>query len=113
MDCVFCKIVRGELPAKKLYESERIIAFEDINKVAPVHALVIPKAHYDSFIALPDTESELIVELHRAIQEVARLIGVADTGFRLVTNNGKTAGQSVFHLHFHVIGGRTLELKMG
>lgn len=113
MDCVFCKIARGELPAKKLYESELVIVIEDINKVAPVHALVIPKAHYASYIELPATETDLVVELHRAIQEVARVTGVADKGFRVLTNIGRSAGQSVFHLHFHVIGGRDLDVKLG
>ena len=113
MDCVFCKIIHGELPSKKIYESQYVIAFEDINKVAPVHVLIIPKTHYDSLMELPSTDTALIVELNHAIQEVARVTGIANTGFRVVTNKGKTAGQSVFHLHYHVIGGRDLDIKLG
>ena len=113
MDCIFCKIVKGEIPSKKVYESELVVAFEDINKVAPVHILVIPKAHYDSLMELPVSETNLMVELFHAIQEVARITGVADTGFRVLTNKGRSAGQSVFHQHFHVIGGRDLDIKLG
>lgn len=112
MDCVFCRIIQGELPAKKIYESERVIAFEDIQKAAPVHVLIVPKQHIESILQLPDDDTQLLAELQKAIREVAALTGVAESGFRLVSNKGKAAGQTVFHLHFHILGGRDLELTL-
>lgn len=113
MDCVFCKIINGELPAQKVYESAHFIAIEDINKVAPVHVLIIPKTHFESIMELPETEPEIILDLHKAIQSIAKTTGIAESGFRLISNKGRSAGQSVFHLHFHLIGGRELDVKLG
>lgn len=96
-----------------MYESDQVIAFEDINKVAPVHVLVAPKVHLESIIELKADDVSLLSELHKAILAVAQKSGVDQSGFRVVTNRGKSAGQSVFHLHYHVIGGRNLEVTLG
>ena len=108
-DNVFAKILRGELPANKVYEDDFALAFDDINPKTPVHVLVVPKeayVDYEDFIenAAPET----VVGFFRAVSEVARRTGVAETGFRLVTNNGASAGQIVFHFHMHLYGGRPL-----
>lgn len=113
MDCVFCKIAAGELPAKKVFESDQVVAFEDLHKVAPVHVLVIPKVHKDSLLAVAADDAPLLCGLQEAIQTVAHLTGVDKTGFRVITNAGAAAGQTVFHLHFHIIGGRELALTLG
>lgn len=112
MSCVFCKIIAGELPSKTVYESKDVVAFEDISKMAPIHVLVVPKRHMESITDLDSTDTELLAEIHKAVLEVARATGVAETGFRVVTNKGKAAGQSVFHLHFHVLGGRELNVTL-
>ncbi|MCY0901289.1 MAG: histidine triad nucleotide-binding protein [Firmicutes bacterium] len=113
MDCIFCKIVAGTIPAKKVFESDQVLAFEDIAKVAPVHVLVIPKRHIESVLDLSPQDAELLAALQTGITSVAQQTGVAGTGFRVVSNCGASAGQSVFHLHYHVIGGRELALSLG
>ncbi|WP_276352158.1 histidine triad nucleotide-binding protein [Cohnella caldifontis] len=109
MDCLFCRIVKGEIPSNKVFENEHVVAFHDINPVAPVHVLVIPKKHIASVMDIQEADKPLIGEIHLAVQEVAKLTGVADNGFRVVTNIGKHGQQTVFHLHYHVVGGRQLE----
>jgi histidine triad (HIT) family protein len=103
--CLFCKIVRKEIPAKILFEDEETVAFHDIAGKAPVHVLVIPKAHHASILEVP---TSLGAALFGSIQRVARESGVAESGFRTVANTGQDGGQSVGHLHFHVLGGRPL-----
>lgn len=110
MSCLFCKIVNGEIPSTKVYEDEHVLAFEDIAPDAPVHTLVIPKQHVTSLMDLNDPA--LMQHLIKACQQVAKDKGV-DDGFRLVTNIGEDGGQSVFHLHFHLIGGRPLSWPPG
>lgn len=112
LDCVFCDIVAGKLPAKTVYESERVIAFEDIQKMAPVHILVVPKDHLESIADIDPSDAPLLSEIQRAVVEVARSAGISDSGFRVVANKGKAAGQSVFHAHFHVLGGKDLLLTL-
>lgn len=107
-DCLFCKIAAGEIPATKVYEDDQVVAFEDIHPVAPVHILVIPRKHLASANDLSAEDSALLGSLFAAAQRVAREKGVAESGYRVITNSGKDSGQAVFHLHFHVIGGRTL-----
>lgn len=107
-DCLFCKIAAGEIPSTKVYEDEHILAFRDINPVAPVHVLVIPKQHLDSIDDFRPEHDELLSKLFAAVRAVARETGVAETGYRVVTNVGRDAGQQVFHIHLHVLGGRTL-----
>lgn len=112
MDCVFCKIINGEIPSNKVYEDDKILAFRDISPMAPTHILVIPKRHIASMAEIQPEDSELIGHIFAKIADIAREENISD-GFRVVSNCGKTAGQTVFHLHFHVIGGRGLSLTLG
>ncbi|MET3289013.1 UNVERIFIED_CONTAM: histidine triad (HIT) family protein [Brevibacillus sp. OAP136] len=112
MDCIFCKIVNGEIPAKKVYEDEHVVAFEDINPIAPVHILTIPKKHISSVLDIKEEDKELIGHLHLALQKVAAATGVNEDGFRVITNTGVHGQQTVFHIHYHLVGGRQLEWKM-
>ena len=104
-DCLFCKIAAGAIPVTKLAENEHALAFPDINPQAPVHALVIPKAH---FASLADADPATVGAVHALAVEVARLKGVAGSGYRTVINSGADAGQTVFHLHLHLLGGRSM-----
>lgn len=113
MNCVFCSIISGDLPVTKVFESEHMLAFEDIAKVAPVHCVIVPKRHIDSVLAMAPSDTELLTALQTAIQEVAKITGVAETGFRIISNCGAAAGQTVFHLHYHLIGGRELAVTLG
>lgn len=106
MSCVFCRIVRGELPARRILEDDDVVAFHDISPVAPVHALVIPKRHVASLDALDDLA--LHGKLLAIAARVARTLGLADRGYRVVVNTNDDGGQTVFHLHLHVLGGRAL-----
>lgn len=102
-DCLFCKIAKGEIPSTKVYENDTVYAFEDVNPMMPVHVLVVPKNHYrDIADSIPDQE---MADLMQAAGEVARLKGVAESGFRLVANTGDDACQTVHHVHVHVLGG--------
>lgn len=108
MNCIFCKIVEGSIPSKKIYEDEHVLAFHDIQPAAPVHALIIPKKHIATMNDAGEADYALIGEIHRAAQTVAKELGVADSGYRLINNCGKDAGQVVFHLHYHLLGGEKL-----
>jgi len=105
MDCLFCKIVEGTIPSKKVYEDESILAFHDIRPAAPVHVLVIPKKHIATMNDAEGDDFAIIGEMHRAAQAIARELGIAENGFRLVNNCGKDGGQEVYHLHYHLLGG--------
>jgi histidine triad (HIT) family protein len=107
-DCLFCRIVEGAIPAKILYEDDHCLGFADINPQARVHVLVIPKRHLGSLSEANAHEAVLLGQLLVACATVAREQGVAESGYRVVANTGREAGQSVFHLHFHVLGGRSL-----
>jgi histidine triad (HIT) family protein len=106
MDCIFCKIASGQIPSEKVYESQKILAFKDINPVAPEHILIIPKKHISNIEDLAVDDSEDIAELIFAAKEIAREHALSDKGYRLIINNGRAAGQEVFHLHMHIIGGK-------
>ncbi|MFF5263368.1 histidine triad nucleotide-binding protein [Actinomadura viridis] len=112
-DCLFCKIVSGDVPAKIVRESAGTVAFRDINPQAPTHVLVIPRAHHATVADLADADPELLAELLREAREVAVDDGVADGGYRIVFNTGAQAGQTVFHVHAHVLGGRGLNWPPG
>ena len=112
-DCIFCKIVAGAIPATKVYENDRVVAFRDINPQAPTHVLVIPREHVASLDEAGDEHEALLGRLLLAAARVAREGGLARTGFRTVINNGAGAGQSVFHLHVHLLGGRPLTWPPG
>lgn len=107
-DCIFCQIVRGEIPSSKVYEDDRIMAFWDINKQVPVHILVIPKRHLRSVMELGLADGELLTQIFAAIRAIAKEQGVSETGFRVLSNSGPDSGQMVDHLHFHILGGRKL-----
>jgi histidine triad (HIT) family protein len=112
-DCLFCKIVAGDIPVQKLHESELTLSFRDIHGQAPTHVLVIPKRHIPAFSALTVADSELLVQLALAVNAVAALEGVETSGYRVVCNNGADAGQTVEHMHWHVLGGRPLAWPPG
>lgn len=111
--CVFCRIVRRELPAEILFENDRVLAFEDIRPKAPVHVLVIPKAHFASLNEAPEGSGDILGEILMAAREIARLKGIDGSGYRIVLNTGPHSGQEVFHIHFHVLGGRPLSWPPG
>jgi len=111
--CIFCKIVAGEIPAAKVFEDDRAVAFRDINPQAPTHALVIPRAHVASLDAAGEADEALLGHLLRVAARVAHSEGHADGGFRTVVNNGPDAGQTVFHIHVHVLAGRRLSWPPG
>lgn len=107
MDCLFCKIADGEIPSKKLYEDEKVLAFYDIDPQAPTHFLVIPKEHIDGADMVTAENSAIVAHIYEVIARLTKELGV-DGGFRVVTNCGESAGQSVRHLHFHVLAGRDM-----
>jgi histidine triad (HIT) family protein len=111
-DCIFCRIIRGEAPAKKVYEDERAFVFEDINPQAPTHVLIIPKKHIVGLKEAQPEDAEIIGYLHLVAAQIARQRGIGD-GYRTVFNVGPRAGQSVFHLHLHLLGGRLLRWPPG
>lgn len=107
-DCLFCKIARGELPANVAYRDDGVVAFHDLNPQAPVHVLVMPIRHIESLLALGEGNLELVGRLHAVAAQLARELGVAERGFRVVINTNREAGQSVPHLHVHLLGGRAM-----
>ncbi len=111
-DCIFCRIIRGEAPARKVYEDERVFVFEDINPQAPTHVLIIPKKHIVGLKEAQAEDSDIIGYLHLVAAQIARQRGIED-GYRTVFNVGPRAGQSVFHLHLHLLGGRSLRWPPG
>ncbi len=112
-DCLFCRIVAKEIPAEIVYETDRTLAFRDVDPQAPTHVLVIPKGHYRDAAALAAADHGLADEVIKAAHEVALREGVAESGYRLVFNTGPGAGQTVFHVHGHVLGGRGLRWPPG
>lgn len=107
MDCLFCKIAAGEIPSKKAYEDEKVFAFYDIDPQAPVHILVIPKEHIQSVSQITPENQEIVGHIFTVIAKLARELNLKD-GYRVVSNVGQQGGQSVPHLHFHLLGGRNL-----
>lgn len=112
MDCIFCKIANGEIPATKVYEDETVIAFNDLEPQAPTHILVIPKAHITSAADISSENSEAVAHIFEVIAKLSEDMNMAD-GFRVVTNCGDSAGQSVKHLHFHLMSGRQFTWPAG
>lgn len=113
MDCIFCKIVAGEIPSTKVFEDDKILAFKDLNPEAPVHILVIPKKH---IVSLNDANSEdhkLLGHIQLKIAEIAKKMEISESGYRVVTNIGNEGGQTVDHLHYHLLGGRNLTWPPG
>lgn len=112
-DCLFCKIVAGQIPAKIIYQDEDVVSFVDINPKAPQHVLVIPRRHISSMTDLTSADGPLLTSIFAAANRIAQELGVAESGFRFVVNVGPDSGQSVFHLHFHLLGGRRLAWPPG
>lgn len=113
-DCIFCKIAQKEIPSALVYEDDQVIAFKDLEPQAPVHVLIIPKKHVESILALEADDKELAAHiLVDVIPKLARELGIEEKGFRVVTNTGEEGGQSVKHLHFHLLGGRSLQWPPG
>jgi histidine triad (HIT) family protein len=111
--CIFCKIAAREVPAEILHESDRVVAFRDTDPQAPTHVLLIPKEHIASLADIEDRHGDLLADVAQAATHLARTEGIDESGWRLVTNVGRGAGQSVFHLHFHLLGGRPMTWPPG
>ena len=110
-DCLFCRIVRGEIPATVVHRDDHVVAFRDINPQAPVHVVIVPREHVAS---LNDaTDAEMLGRLSLAASEIARREGIADAGYRTVVNTNRAAGQTVFHIHLHLLGGRSMAWPPG
>ncbi len=107
-DCIFCKIIKGEIPSNKVYEDELCYAFHDINPTAPVHVLIIPKEHISSCNEVTGENCGVIGHIFSVAAKIAKDLGLSEKGYRIVNNCGEGAGQTVFHMHFHLIGGREL-----
>lgn len=107
-DCIFCKIIKGEIPSNKVYEDDTVLAFYDINPQAPIHILVIPKKHIPSILELSKEDEKLVYHMYEVINKIAKEKQIDKTGYRVVTNCGEDAGQEVMHLHFHILGGAKL-----
>ena len=112
-NCIFCKIINKEIPATIIYEDEWVLAFNDLHPQAPVHVLIIPKIHLKDITDLNEENGDYIKAIHFAANKIAQQSGIAKKGYRLLNNCGKDAGQTVFHLHYHLLGGKSLEQKLG
>lgn len=113
MDCLFCRIVRGEIPSTKVYEDDDLYAFRDIDPKAPTHILLVPKGHHSSVNALDESSAAVVAKAYVVLKQLAEAEGIAQSGYRIVVNTGKDGGQSVDHLHFHLLGGRSLSWPPG
>ena len=108
-DCIFCKIIKGEIPSNKIYEDDDVIVIHDIDPIAKIHVLVIPKKHIKDFIELED--EELQIKINKAIKKAADILEISEEGYRVITNIGENGGQAVKHLHFHILGGEKLPTR--
>jgi len=111
--CIFCKIANKEIPSKVAYEDEKVLAFYDIEPKAPTHILIIPKVHIQSALEIDDSNSDIVAHIFKVSAQIAKAEGIADGGYRIVTNVGEDGGQSVLHLHFHMLGGRSMQWPPG
>lgn len=112
-NCIFCSIIEGKIPSKKIFEDEHILAFNDIKPEAPVHIIIIPKKHISSINEIEYNDNELIGRIYNVAKKIACDLGINESGYRIVTNCGQDAGQSVSHIHFHLLGGRSLSWPPG
>lgn len=112
-DCIFCKIIAGDIPADIIYEDDQVLAFRDLNPQAPTHALVIPRRHISTLNDITEADAELIGRMHLAAKAVVEQDGIAEPGYRTVFNCNEGAGQTVFHIHLHVLGGRRMTWPPG
>lgn len=111
-DCLFCKIIKGEIPSNKVYEDDDILAFYDINPAAPIHILVIPKKHIESLAHMEKDDEKIIGKIYTVINQIAEEKGFKEEGYRVIVNCGENGGQEVMHLHFHVLAGKKLGEKV-
>lgn len=111
-DCIFCKIINGEIPSEKLYEDDEVIAFKDIQPAAPIHVLVVPKKHISNLLEVKKEDSYLISHIYEVINKLAKDLSIEEEGFRVIVNCGKDAGQEVMHIHFHLLAGKKLGGKI-
>lgn len=112
MDCLFCNIIKGDIPSTKVYEDETVYAFKDINPMAPVHVLIVPKKHLSSINDVTEENSAVVAHIYEVAAKLAKELGISENGYRVVSNCGADAGQTVFHLHFHLLGGKKLNVTM-
>lgn len=112
MDCLFCSIINGDIPSTKVYEDETVYAFKDINPMAPVHVLIVPKKHLSSINDVTEENSAVVAHIYEVAAKLAKELGISESGYRVVSNCGADAGQTVFHLHFHLLGGKKLNVTM-
>ncbi len=112
-DCIFCKIVNKDIPAELIFEDERILAFNDSNPQAPIHILIIPKEHFASLNDIPEEKKELLSHILLRARQIAQNIGIEEKGYRIVLNTARDSGQEVFHIHFHLLGGRRMTWPPG
>ena len=112
-ECIFCKIVAGEIPASKVYDDDQVLAFNDINPQAPTHVLVIPKRHIESLATVAPEDGQLLGHLLTTASRLARETGLAERGYRVVLNIGQDGGMAVYHLHAHILGGRRMDWPPG
>ncbi len=110
--CVFCQIIAGQVPARLVYQDEQVVAFHDIRPAAPVHILIVPRRHIDSLNALDENDAPLLAHMIFVARQLAYEQGIGENGYRLVINTGAGGGQSIFHLHLHLLGGRSLSPHM-
>ena len=113
MDCIFCKIINNEIPSNKIYEDDKVLAFHDISKEAPIHFLVIPKEHIQSANEINSKNADIISHIFVVINKIVKELGIDESGYRIVNNCGKDGGQTVNHIHFHVLGQRDLKWPPG
>ena len=111
-DCLFCKIIKGEIPSTKVYEDEYVLGFRDINPAAPIHILVIPKKHISSLADIKPEDKEYVWKIHEAMNKIAEQEKFKEDGYRVIVNCGKNAGQEVMHLHYHILSGKKLGDKI-
>ena len=112
-DCIFCRIIANEIPGTIVFRDEQVTAFRDLHPVAPTHILIVPNRHIDSVNMLTDEDEQLIGHLYTTARKIAAQEGIAESGYRLVTNTNAHGGQSVFHLHLHLLGGAPMKHAMG
>ncbi|MBN2687189.1 MAG: histidine triad nucleotide-binding protein [Deltaproteobacteria bacterium] len=112
-DCIFCKIVNGDIPSRKVYEDDKVLAFDDINPMAPVHVIIIPKQHIPTLLDIDPDHADIMGDILSAVREVSAIKGIDQKGFRTVINCNEEGGQVIFHLHMHLLGGTRLRDDLG
>lgn len=110
--CIFCKIIDKQIPSTIIYEDDKVLAFNDINPVAPVHVIIIPKIHIANVNEITSENASILGDIHIAAKKIAKKLDIADKGYRLINNCGEDAGQTISHLHYHLIGGKKLGVKI-